>query len=271
MTTPGRFLHTFSTRRIFVLLALTLLLVNGRAVNAQGSANASATPNATANATPKATPNATPSASPNATPNTTPTPNQAGQADPTKSGWFFAVVSILFGAVVITFVGVIARAILFSKGTYSSPLGLPEGSLRAVLAFMLVAFLGLYVYAGVLIVPTEYKAPEFLLGIVATVIGFYFGSRSGEGTGAQTTGVIQGIVKDNAGAPAVGAVVELTQSNGKKLTQKADASGKYKFDRLAAGDYNLQAQPSQAGQQPSDVAKVTLTTGATQTVDLALK
>jgi hypothetical protein len=290
MTTPNRFLRIPSARNLFVLLALTLLLVNVCVVNAQntnstnsnnsnantnanhnGNRNGNGNSNANDNSNANTNVNANTNQNSNANGNSNQGTSGADQVDPVKSGWFFALVTVLFGGMLGAFVYVIARAILFSKGTFSNPLGLPDGSLRAMLAFTLVAFLGFYIYAGVLIAPSNpnFKPPDFLTGIVATVIGFYFGSRSGEGTGAPTTGVIQGSVTDKTNAPAVGAVVELTQSNGKKLTQKADASGKYKFDKLAAGDYSLQA--SLTGQLPSDEKKVTLTTGATQTVDLALK
>ena len=141
-----------------------------------------------------------------------------------------------------------------------------------MLAFLLVAFLGFYVYASVLSL-SDFKLPEALLGIIATVIGFYFGSRSVEGAGAgarsEQTGSVDGSVLDNNGTPAGGATVDLSQAGVKKLTQPADLSGKFKFDNVPIGDYEIQA--SKSGHTPSDSAKAKVTTGRTQTVNLKLK
>ncbi len=185
------------------------------------------------------------------------------------SNWFFTIVTLMFGAVLIPFVYIIVRAIKFSSGTYG-PLGLPEGSIRAILAYMLLAFLGFYILTSILSV-TEFNPPQFLLGVLATVIGFYFGSRNGEdkGTSARTTGAIQGNITDKTGAAAGGADVDLSQSGGKKLIQKADANGKYTFNNVPAGDYDINA--SLTGHQPSASAKVKITAGATQTTDLSLQ
>jgi len=159
------------------------------------------------------------------------------------------------------------RVIRFSKFSFNNPLGLPDGSLRAVLAFLLVSFLGFYVFASVLN-GTEFRIPDSLLGIVATVIGFYFGSRTAEGRVA-STGSVEGVVLSNAGSPAAGATIDLSQSGNKKFTQTADLSGKFRFDNVPTGDYDIQA--SLAGQTPSDPAKVKVTAGGTQTVNLKLK
>ena len=162
------------------------------------------------------------------------------------------------------------RVILRSKSSFRSPLGLPDGSLRAVLAFMLVAFIGFYVYANVLSLSADLKIPDSLLGIIATVIGFYFGSRSAEGAGTTgQTGSVQGTVVDSANSPAAGATIELTQGTTKKFTHTADLNGKYDFDNVPIGDYDIQA--SLSGHAPSDSAKVKVTAGGTQTVNLKLK
>ena len=71
------------------------------------------------------------------------------------------------------------------------------------------------------------------------------------------------------GAPAVGASVELSRTGGTKFTQTADINGKYKFGNLSIGDYDIQA--SLAGNAPSDPAKVKVTAGAAQTINLKLK
>jgi hypothetical protein len=174
----------------------------------------------------------------------------------------------MFGLVLIPFAWTIVRAIRFSKSTFNSPLGLPEGSLRAMLAFTLVAFLGFYVLASILSM-SELKPPDFLLGIVATVIGFYFGSRTGEGGAAARNGSVEGSVVDKNGSPATGASVALSQSGVKKFTRTADVNGKYRFDSVPLGNYEIQA--SLSGHNPSDSKKVTVTAGDPQTVDLQLK
>lgn len=134
---------------------------------------------------------------------------------------------------------------------------------------MLVAFLGFYVYESVISL-SDLNLPESLLGIVATVIGFYFGSRSAEGKSEKvTTGQIEGTVVDDTGAAAGGATVDLSQAGGKKITKKADAKGKFKFDEVPIGEYDIQA--SLTGKNPSDPAKVKVTAGDTQTVNLKLK
>src|SRR5206468_4118593 len=96
-----------------------------------------------------------------------------------KAWWFVILVTLMFGALLFPFAMTITRAIRFSPSTFRSPLGLPEGSLRAMLAYTLVVFLGFYIYASILSF-SDFPPPQFLIGIVATVIGFYFGSRTGE-------------------------------------------------------------------------------------------
>ena len=191
-----------------------------------------------------------------------------------NSYWYKVVVSLLFGFVLIGFAYTIMRAIRFSKFTFNNPLGLPDGSLRAVLAFLLVTFLGFYVFASVMS-GTEFKPPDALLGIIATVIGFYFGSRTttearvASEAKAASTGSVEGIVLDKAGSPAAGATVDLLQAGNKKFTQTADPNGKVKFDNVPIGNYDIQA--ALTGQTPSNPAKVKVTAGGAQTVSLQLK
>jgi hypothetical protein len=186
-----------------------------------------------------------------------------------ESNWYYVLITGMFAVLLIPFGWTIVRVIRFSRSSFNSPLGLPVGSFRAILAYTLVTFLGFYILTSVLSV-SYFSPPEFLLGIVATVVGFYFGSRSGEeaGGGAQI-GTVQGTVTKADGTPAVGAGVELSQTSGKKITQTADAQGKYEFDSVPVGDYNIQA--SLTGSMPSDPAKVKVTAGATQTINLKLK
>jgi len=185
-----------------------------------------------------------------------------------KSYWFYFAVILMFALVLVPFAWTIIRAIRFSRATYG-PLGLPEGSLRAMLAYTLVAFVGFYILASILSF-SDFSPPQFLLGVVATVIGFYFGSRPGEDKGAAAkAGIVQGNVTNNAGAAAAKATVDLSQSGVKKYTQTTDDKGNYKFDSVPAGEYEIQA--SAEGSQPSDQIKVTLKAGEMQSVNLKLK
>lgn len=283
MPTSSQLLRTRFTGKLSIAI-IALLLLSAYVAPAQNNTNADANANTTSttdtNANTGANTNAQ-SADANVNGNqggetaTTPTPEARAEARRdmlSTTYWFPVIISLMFGLVLIPFAWTIMRAIRFSKHTFSSPLGLPEGSLRAMLAFMLVAFLGFYVLVSILSL-AELKPPDFLLGIVATVIGFYFGSRSGEekaaGGAATATGGVEGTVTDNAGSPAAGATVELSQPGGKKFTDSTDAKGEYKFDRIPVGDYEVQA--SLTGHTPSDSRKVKVKSGATQTADLKLK
>lgn len=56
------------------------------------------------------------------------------------------------------------------------PLGLPKGSVRAIIALAVV--IGSLVYFGV------YKElPQAVAGVLGVVIGYYFGSRTANGQG----------------------------------------------------------------------------------------
>ena len=52
-------------------------------------------------------------------------------------------------------------------------------------------------------------------------------------------GTIAGTVRDQTGAPLPGVTVELTPPHGATLAAATDASGKYRFDAVAAGSYTL--------------------------------
>ena len=252
--------------RALLVLVFCLLLVNAYGVKAQ--TNPGGTGNPPAN-NPSGGSNAAPDAkgSTDQTPSSTPSAVDVQRAKLIATNWYPIVVSLLFGALVIGFAATIARVILRSRSSFRSPLGMPDGSLRAMLAFMLVAFVGFYVYASILSL-SDFRLPDSLLGIIATVIGFYFGSRSTEGAAAEKTGTVDGTVTDDAGAPAPGATVELSQGS-KKATKKADKGGKFSFASVAIGDYKIQA--SLTGHAPSDPVDVKVTAGDTQTVDLKLK
>lgn len=285
MTHSQQHLSAYSVSMFLARLAVTLLFVTACVVHAQNNSN---TPNTNtgvtninreSNASVSTNTNLGQSNSANVRANGNSNTANAGNAGTdggrdglTTSGFYFFFVTLLFLILLAPFVYAITRAILFSKATFSSPLGLPDGSLRAMLAFMLVAFLGIYVYASVLRPPPGLEPPQFLLGIVATVVGFYFGSRSSEdrdkNTAAQRVGTVQGGVTDNTGAAAAGAEVVLSGADGKKVSAKADAKGKYKLDNVPPGDYDIQA--SLQGHAPSTPTKIKVTAGGSLTADLKL-
>jgi carboxypeptidase family protein/protein Pet20 len=273
----------FSSYRPLLVLVISLLLVNAYVVNAQNSNNTN-TSNVNSAANNNTNVNANSNTNTNANQNTTDSKGGTDQNAKTtatpvdirakllESNWYALVVSLLFGSLLIGFAATIIRVILRSRSSFRSPLGLPEGSLRAMLAFLLVAFLGFYVYASILSL-SDFRLPESLLGIIATVIGFYFGSRSGEekaaGATSGRTGSIEGTVVDNSGSPAAGATIDLSQGPNKKFMQTADLNGKFDFDNIPIGDYDIQALKT--GHAPSDSVKVKVTAGGTQPVNLKLK
>jgi hypothetical protein len=288
MSNPRRPSTISSTCRFFAPLALVMLLVGAPASNAQdtvngansnnGNQNVNANRNANAGTNNNANNsnanntdgnrNANANANQSPTPNPTPDPGIEGRRAKLIDGyWYFLIVTGMFVVILLPFAYTITRAIS-SSGEPTGPLGLPDGSVRAILAYTLVTFLGFYILASVLSF-SEFKPPEFLLGIVATVIGFYFGSRTNEGRGAPAqTGVVGGTVKDSAGTATQDATVELTQEDGKKLTAKTDKAGKFEIKNVPAGEHSIQASKDE---HQSDQTKVTVKAGETQAVNLTLK
>ncbi|HEV3469615.1 MAG TPA: carboxypeptidase-like regulatory domain-containing protein [Pyrinomonadaceae bacterium] len=291
MTHSLRLPRLLSAPKVLSLLAASLLLITALAVSAQENANNANANNANLNANRNANTGANANTNTNAnlpgntnanangnanqgagTPTPSPTPDSAVEARRDKlvvSSWYYLLVSLIFAIVLLPFSYTIYRAIRYSSATYG-PLGLPEGSLRAMIAYTLLVFLGFYILASVLSL-SDFRPPDFLLGIVATVIGFYFGSRTGEAKAeaAARAGVVEGTVTEAAGTPASGATVELAATDGKKYTGKTDNKGKYRIEKVPAGDYEIQA--TLTGQNPSDRKKVTVKAGESQTVDLQLK
>ena len=271
-----------SSNKALLVFLISVLLVSAHVINAQNNSNNTNTSNVNSTSNNNTNVNANSNTNSNAIQNTNDTKggnDQSAKTTPSpdtrarlvESTWYPLVVSLLFGVVLIGFAATIMRVILRSKSSFRSPLGLPDGSLRAMLAFMLVAFLGFYVYASILNL-SEFKLPESLLGIIATVIGFYFGSRSAEAAGTATSGrpgSVEGTVVDNNNSPAPGATIVLSQGTNKKFTQTADLNGKFDFDNVPIGDYEVQA--SLTGHNPSDSAKVKVTAGGTEKVNLKLK
>ncbi|HEX8069477.1 MAG TPA: carboxypeptidase-like regulatory domain-containing protein [Pyrinomonadaceae bacterium] len=178
------------------------------------------------------------------------------------------LIGIAFLIVLGTFVYTIARSILRSRATFRSPLGLPVGSFRAIIAYTLVAFLGFYVLKSVLNNNADLKLPEALLGIVATVIGFYFGTRSNEGGSADAdSGIVRGVVRKD-GSPAVGAEVKFKLADGKvPYTRITDVDGRFVLEGAKSGKYEVSATAAGASAKQD----ITVTEGSDQEIALALK
>src|SRR5262245_16635254 len=86
----------------------------------------------------------------------------------------------------------------------------------------------------------------------------------------ESTGGIQGVVKDPQGALIPGATVEVTSPAliGKK-TAMTDSAGAYRFDLLPPGVYSISVQAT--GFAPQTQGKLQLTTGALPTVNITMQ
>lgn len=186
------------------------------------------------------------------------------------SYWYYLLVSFMFAAVLIPFVAVIFLGTRESRKRVNLPLGLPTGSFRSILAYSLVAYVGFYVLTSVLSV-SPFAPPEFLLGIVASVIGFYFGSGDrADDKASATASAVRGTVLQGT-SPAPGALVEFTRAaDGVKLYSRiADLTGRFALTGAASGKYAVQA--SLTGSAPSDVMEITLADGADREVQIVIK
>jgi len=86
---------------------------------------------------------------------------------------------VIIGFVFLVFVILLGVSIYFiQKGKMKADtwhlrsLGLPRGSVRAMVAFIILFFLVYTILAG----KTVPEQPEWIVGILGTVIGFYFGA-----------------------------------------------------------------------------------------------
>jgi len=115
-----------------------------------------------------------------------------------------------------------------------------------------------------------FEPPEFLLGIVATVVGFYFGSRTGdEGAVDPSAGIVRGIVRLGAN-PARGALVEFKRDDGKvPYTRITDVDGHFELRGAHPADYTVTATVT--GSPPSEPKKITIAEGSDQEIELAIK
>ena len=76
--------------------------------------------------------------------------------------------------------------LLFSQ----SPAGLPSGTIRAVLA-LLIVILGLVLVVLSFFHQDKRNVPETITALLGTIIGFYFGSRAATGGGGEAEGQVQ--------------------------------------------------------------------------------
>lgn len=186
------------------------------------------------------------------------------------SYWYFLIVILMFLALLFPFVGAIVAAIRGGPSLSSRPLGLPTGSFRSILAFSLVTYLGFYVLTSILSV-TKFMPPDFLLGIVATVIGFYFGTRSGdEGESNLKSGTVRGVVRQGVG-PARGAIVKFKRlaDNTEPYSRISDVDGRFELTGATAGRYTVSA--SYAGAVSSDAQEISITEGSDHEIEIILK
>ena len=84
----------------------------------------------------------------------------------------------------------------------------------------------------------------------------------------ETTGTLQGTVSDANGTPIAGAVVEATGPMGKVGTT-TDATGRYRFPRMAPGSY--EAVASFTGYKPSKAENIRVSLGDGITVNFSLQ
>jgi hypothetical protein len=185
--------------------------------------------------------------------------------------WYYLLVSLTFLGIVGPFVYAIVASVWRGRSDSNPdnrPLGLPVGSFRSILAYSLVAYLGFYVMASVLSL-SRFVPPDFLLGIVATVIGFYFGSRSEEGTVAEKTASVRGTVMQGD-TPARGALVVFirTADGVAPYSRVTDVSGRFELTGAAPGKYKVRA--TLTGAPPSDEQEVTLVAGSDHEVALKI-
>lgn len=186
-----------------------------------------------------------------------------------QSWWYRVAVLVLFALLLVVFGYTIYRVIRFSRSSFRNPLGFPVGSFRAILAFTLVAYLGFYILASILSI-SSFPPPDSLLGIVATVIGFYFGSRSTEEGSADAgpAGLVRGVV--NAGTnPARGALVKFKRDDGTEpYIRVTDVEGRFAPVSAKPGKYTVRAEVT--GLPPGEVT-ITVSEGSDQEIVIPIK
>lgn len=187
-----------------------------------------------------------------------------------ESNWYFAIVTVMFGALLIPFAGTIVAAARVPQSSFNKPLGLPTGSFRSILAYSLVTYLGFYVLASILSV-SKFWPPDFLLGIVATVVGFYFGSRTGdEGEARATAGTVRGTVRQSTNF-ARGALVKFTRlaDGSEPYSRISDINGRFELTGATPGKYKVHAAITGAGQ--SEGQEISIIEGSDHEIEILIK
>jgi hypothetical protein len=104
-------------------------------------------------------------------------------------GKYFGLIVIGWDAIAaICAIGIVIALIFFltitgsacsSANWYKHPLGLPAGSVRALIALLFVVMILLLSAKST--GDQNYEPPSWIMGIVGTIIGFYFGDRKSQG------------------------------------------------------------------------------------------
>ena len=116
---------------------------------------------------------------------------EAGAAQPGAQNADLALVAVVIGIVVLIGIAVFVQILVLQRRFFSackesgdlelysqSPFGVPAGTIRSILAMTIVFASLAYVSLSML---GEFKFPEIMGGILGTVLGFYFGTRSSAG------------------------------------------------------------------------------------------
>ena len=84
-----------------------------------------------------------------------------------------AIIAMLVTIILLSFLSLVNRFANKEKWSEQA-LGLPTGSVRAIIALL---FIVIIIYAALIGIDLK-DVPQWLLGIVGTIIGFYFGTKS---------------------------------------------------------------------------------------------
>ncbi len=138
-----------------------------------------------------------------------------------------------------------------------------------MVAFTLVASLATYILASIVTI-SDFSPPDFLLGIVATVIGFYFGSRSGEeGAAEPKAGTVRGTVRKD-GKPASGARVKFKRTDDTEpYSRITDVEGRFELRGARPGKYKVTAELT--GAPASAEQEVTAAEGSDHEIEIVIK
>lgn len=153
-----------------------------------------------------------------------------------QRGFFLSGLGALVFVVILNYADAGRFSAPQSSQVGAPPLGLAKGSVRAIMAFALIAGFGLYIYYATIIggEPDE-KVFTALSSIISAVVGFYFGSRTTAAaepiTGA-TSPTVTGIDPNKA---KIGANIDISNLAGSNFQQGATVS-------LVRGDEQMLAK-----------------------------